>query len=72
MDIHVKAVDWKSDRIRLWEIRTVEGDRLIGTISLPYGRQKFTVESDVGDFVSDSFYEARDEVQKRLDSVQMN
>jgi len=72
MDIHVKAVDYKSSQIRLWEIITVEGDRLIGTISLPTGMQTFKVESDVGDFIANSFYEARDEVQKRLDSRLVN
>ena len=68
--MYVIALDQLSNPIRLWEIRSDVGDHIIGTIKM--SNQRYHVESEVGDFLADSFYEARDEVQKRLDARLVN
>jgi len=65
-EFHVIAVDQLSRRIRLWEFRDVRTNRLLGTMELSPGQTRFRVFSDFGDFVSESFYEAKDEFERQL------
>lgn len=72
IDFHIIAVDQLSSRIRLWEVREIDTGRLLGCIKLMPGQQRFNVESDYGDFLADSFYDAKDELILRINSTRLN